>query len=72
MAITNAQTPHTRKLRRDGANRRLARIIAAGGRKIGIVLLPEAAAALETLTADGSSVTSVISRLLIEAAEKKS
>lgn len=49
--MTNAMTPHSRRLRRDTAAARRARLIADGWRQVNLLLPPEAVARLERMAA---------------------
>ena len=50
--MPNANTPHSRQLRRDTATARRVRLIAEGWRQVNLLLPPDTVARLERLAAD--------------------
>lgn len=57
--------------RRRNARERRDRILSEGGRRVELLLLPEAAEALTDLeAAKGETVTAIVSRLLLRAAKR--
>ena len=64
--MPNANTPHSRQLRRDTAAARRARLIAEGWRQVNLLLPPETVARLERLAAGypGSKAALVTKALL--------
>lgn len=65
--MANAKTEHSKKLRSKSARETEARVIAAGGKRISVLLKPDAAAALQReRERTASSVPAIIHRLILE------
>lgn len=63
--MPNSHTPHSRRLRAEASARRGKAVQAAGGRRLYLILQPDAACALKKRMAEtGETATAVISRLL--------
>lgn len=64
--MSNSNTDHSRRLRAATAAQRGKDVQAAGGRRMYLILQPDAAAALKLQMAEtGETATAVISRLLL-------
>lgn len=64
--MANSSTAHSRKLRAQSSKDSEARVIAAGGKRISVLLKPEANAALQQERQQtGSSIPAIIHRLIL-------
>lgn len=69
--MANSNSEHSKTLRSKSARETEARVIAAGGKRISVLLKPDANALLQCeLTRTNSSVPAIIHRLILENIEK--
>jgi hypothetical protein len=63
--MPNAQTPHSRKVRRDTANRCAQIMVDQGGRRLGVLLPPESASKLAAMQREtGKSARKLIIEMI--------
>ena len=63
--MANSQTAHSRKARRDAANRCAQRLVDEGGRRLGVLLPPESASKLAVMQREtGKSARKLIIEMI--------